>query len=254
MQLYKGVKQGSTIWKLLRKQACDFTSTSVPTIMGINPYESRTAFVRRLQKGEEKKFDEFAQQAMAHGQEREAEAFKVLNEEFLVPDYIGTYSPGLYTWKEDRRIGASPDAVFSNAQTKKEMGCVEIKCPFTGSWWHSFDPVQIFEKKPQYYIQAQLQLACTDTHTCLFFIYCVNSEDDACYVLIQITRDDELLKYILDHCNKWREILMAEEIPVSVLRCTGDERREHFNQLGSSVVNHTRLVANGIVKKPEETN
>lgn len=239
MQSYKNINQGGFVWSIIRtKFFC--TSTSISTLLGINPYETRTSYLNRMIRKERKQFSEFAKAAMEHGVKTEKLAFDHLSAKiwhYSEGELYTQYSPGLFMWNEDPSIAASPDGLVIEKATGKIISCIEIKCPYSGSWWASKDPDQIFEKKPQFYIQMQVQMACVDCKQCEFFIY-ADGHEGTYTTWIEVKRDDEFIEYLHEEIQPWREIV---EDPTKLEQVKGKgkcgrlERAKHLSVLASSV-------------------
>lgn len=248
MQSYKNITQGGFIWSCVRKNFfC--TSTSISTLLGINPYESRTSYLNRMVKKEKKQFSEFAKAAMEHGVITEQLAFDHLSAKILhysEGKLITQYSPGIFMYNKDPSIAASPDGLVINNRTGKIVSCIEIKCPYSGSWWVSKDPDEIFQKKPQFYIQMQIQMACVDCGKCEFFIF-ADGHEGTYTTWIRVKRDNDFIDYLHSEIQPWREVVddpTKLELVKGKGRCNRDERDRHMAFIMSSVYENCKLLGN----------
>lgn len=235
IQLYTNISQGGDYWFWLRKQ-WRITSTKVATIMGVDPNLTRIKYWRICKGLAIHEFGDFAQQAMAHGQAHEEEAFEAARK--LVKDEGDWhYSPGPYVWSYDTTVAASPDAVL--VRDGKVAHCIEIKCPYVGSWWDVDNGLELFvdgkRAKPNYYIQMQFQMACADCETCLFFIYlCGDTDKEPEWNAWLVERDDAFIDFCYAKINYWFRTILPADGP-GLARVGKKERAETKERLRRSV-------------------
>lgn len=194
LQPFKFVNQGSVFWFALRTHF-RVTSSNIGRALGLDVNESRMAYWKRAVLGTPRKQpSEFVQECMAHGVKTEP----IACESFwtLVPaGYTVVASPGVFVHPKDCTIAASPDGLVMGPD-EKLVATLEIKCPYTGSWWLK-SAFEMFSKKPQYYLQVQAQLQCTGAEFGFFYVYWLptesqDSQPEETFKLIQVRRDDVL--------------------------------------------------------------
>lgn len=126
---------------------------------------------------------------------------------------IGLVISGRTPW-----LAASPDScVFCSCC---EYGVVEVKCPFSlreksllqeideGNFYvvRDTDGTFMLRESHQYYYQVQLEMYCTDTRYCDFFVW-----TPAEFVCIRIEKNETFLRHLVETCTRyWKEVVLKE--------------------------------------------
>ena len=95
---------------------------------------------------------------------------------------------GFYNHPSEKLFGSSPDALGP------EGVIVEIKTRAE----NSEGPIESLKKFPAYFIQCQLQMSCTDAHTCILLSYHPETKTGRFFA---IQRNEELTNMIIDICE-----------------------------------------------------
>ena len=139
------------------------TGSVVGAALGVNPYMTPDALIRRLVR-------------LWHGAESEfngniATEYGSLNEPIAQLDYTNktgnlVHECGFFVHPEHDWLGASPDGIFEN--NMGEQCILEIKCPFglRNELLPQFKPLA---EQPHYYAQVQIEMACTGVNQLYFY-------------------------------------------------------------------------------------
>jgi len=153
--------QRSADWHEQRKGR--ITGSVVGAALGVNPYMTPDALIRRLVR-------------LWHGAESEfngniATEYGTLHEPIAIMDYINKTGNvidevGFIVHPEHEWLGASPDGIFEN--NMGEQCILEIKCPFglRNELLPQFKPLA---EQPHYYAQVQIEMACTGIKQAHFY-------------------------------------------------------------------------------------
>lgn len=99
---------------------------------------------------------------------------------------------GFYTHPSKKSFGSSPDALGPDGIL------VEIKTHAKLKDESKQKPLENLNFCPEYYVQCQLQMACTDAHTCILVSYNPESDTGNCFAIL---RNQKLIDIILDVCE-----------------------------------------------------
>jgi len=236
----QGLTQGSPLWLACRSRFA-ITGSRVPCLVGCH-YESLNSFYQKKVFGKVKKHTEFSVQCMAWGSNNEENAFKqflrdIKNSDFDVSRGITwKYSDGLHIWAKDPEVAASPDAVAYDREDDPFI-CLEIKCPFAGKWHHG-SAFEMFQKKPQHWIQLQMNMACCDCPMGAFYVWTAASDDHMPERRLILCREDKkFVKYLRTKINWWKEILYlaSDGRPSKQLRVPSGWKAEALDEIKNSV-------------------
>lgn len=153
----KQAAQRSHQWHEARKSK--ITGSVSGAILGLNPYMTPEAVMRRLVRdfhGQESEFT--GNIATEYGQNHEPLALiDYINKTGNAVDEVGFFVHPVYDW-----LGASPDGIVNDDTV------LEIKCPF--SLRNELLPqFKSIESQPHYYAQLQLEMACTGKKQAHFY-------------------------------------------------------------------------------------
>ena len=139
------------------------TGSVVGAALGVNPYMTPDALIRRLVR-------------LWHGAESEfngniATEYGTLHEPIAIMDYINKTGcvideVGFIVHPEHEWLGASPDGIATNLNDQKYI--LEVKCPF-GLRNDLLPEFKSLEQQPHYYAQVQIEMACTGTRKAHFY-------------------------------------------------------------------------------------
>ena len=134
--------------------------------------------------------------AILHGRMYESVAV----EKFEAKWGISTKECGLFICEEYPQLAASPDRIVD------EDTILEVKCPYahkdkaicsaTVPYLKSNGGTLTLNESHNYYYQVQGQMLCSKRKRCLFVIYSFKD-----LVMIEIQRDDQFIKSMLDKLN-----------------------------------------------------
>lgn len=153
----KQAAQRSQQWHEARKSK--ITGSVSGAILGLNPYMTPDAVMRRLVRdfhGQESEFT--GNIATEYGQNHEPLAMLgYINKTGNAVDEVGFFVHPVHDW-----LGASPDGIVNDDTV------LEIKCPF--SLRNELLPqFKSIESQPHYYAQLQLEMACTGKKQAHFY-------------------------------------------------------------------------------------
>lgn len=95
---------------------------------------------------------------------------------------------GFYIHPSNILFGSSPDAI----------GPVGIIVEIKTRAENSQGPIESLSKFPHYYVQCLLQMACTDSHTCILLSYHPETQSGNFFA---IKKDEVLINLIIDICE-----------------------------------------------------
>lgn len=174
---------------------------------------------------------------MNWGSDKEETAFEAFLEDFGRPsDLAWRYSDGLHVWADDGAVAASPDAVAYTPGQFLPLWCLEIKCPYAGKWQDEPFAEGMFLKKPQHWIQTQMNMACCGTPLGAFYVW-TGSPDEEQPVrrrLIKLQADKDFVTFLRGKIDWWKEIL-AEDNPRKMLRVPVGWKDETLMRIEDSV-------------------
>jgi len=132
MDRCRELKQCSVDWFKVRARLC-FTGSKAASVLGVNPYETKTRYTLEKLKLIEKNttISDTSMRNIQWGKIYERPAltlFEQLYYEHEGHSQDDIVETGLYIYKDDRRFGASPDSVITNSDNEC-IGIVEVKCP-----------------------------------------------------------------------------------------------------------------------------
>lgn len=190
---YTHIKQRSELWFELRKGR--YTASEIGSIMGISPYISRNKIFHKKKYDDEYNISAYQKKIMQYGTDMEPKAFSRTCRFFSDDDQVEIRETGLWIDK-DRPIGASPDGLFY--YHNHLISVVEIKCPWRKRIYES-----LFEETPtipnHHYIQIQVQMYVTNTFSAIYVCYI----DDDNFAVVQIARNNDCIKLILEHITSF---------------------------------------------------
>lgn len=94
---------------------------------------------------------------------------------------------GFFLHPFNNRFGASPDG----------LGPAGILVEIKTRAENAQGPIEDLKNFPNYYTQCQLQMACTDAHTCILLSYHPESKTGNCFA---VKRNDILINILIDIC------------------------------------------------------
>ncbi len=232
MQPFSEIKQTSTIWFNLRTHM-RLTSSNMGRALGVDPNESRMSYwKRKVLKTPEPAKSEFVQACLEHGIQTEPIAIDKFWTKFG-PYNRMVHSPGLFLYPKDVSICASPDGLLYDKE-ERLRAVIEIKCPYVGNWWQA-EPLDVFTKKPQYYLQIQIQMQCCEVRQGYFYIYVAPTEEEEEIDRVFIVkRDDTLWTNLYTLFNEIYEVAQAKEF--GKLRMKKGEKPEIMAMIQESVI------------------
>ncbi len=96
---------------------------------------------------------------------------------------------GFFLHPTNKNFGASPDALCASGML------LEIKTRAS----NSDGPLTSLKDFPNYFMQCQLQMECTNSHSCILMSYHPETEQG---IFFLITRDNVLMEIVIDVCNR----------------------------------------------------
>lgn len=209
----RALKQGSETWLRARKGFL-ITGSRIPCLVGCH-YESLNSFYQKKMFGKERTKSALALECMKWGSDMEELAYKDFLDDIatmpiirhhMCTDTDWKYSNGLHIWRKNTDVAASPDGV--GYRKGVPTWCLEIKCPYQGVW-HMNKPVDLFRKKPQHWIQLQMNMACCRTPFGAFYVW-ARSEEGTLRKLILCNEDRKFVGYLERKIRWFAEVMQAE--------------------------------------------
>ena len=178
---YIDVKQNTDDWKNIRKYKV--TGSRLPGILGFSGSKKYTELWDVVKNGtNEKDISSIINIKRGHFYENEALQY------FMTKSKATAEKCGFFVHPTNSKFGSSPDAIGPAGLI------IEIKTRAL----NSEGPLQSLDKFPGYFIQTQLQMACTDSNFCLLVSYHAESKLE---IFFLIQRDNVLIDVILEVCN-----------------------------------------------------
>jgi putative phage-type endonuclease len=180
--------QGTPEWREARIGR--ITGSMVGAILGVSPFTTRRAALKRMVKEAMGELDDFTNAAMEWGTQHEETSVKLYEALYLGSETIAKTG---YWYKGD--VGASPDRLVG------ADGLLEIKCPYS----KRDDERPTFEAPtsailPHYWHQVQAQLYVTDRQWCDFLQWTPHDHH-----ICRIRRDPEWLDNHIDEFAKFMQ-------------------------------------------------
>ena len=209
---YIDTVQNSEEWQSLRKFRV--TGSRLAALIGIHGKKKFDAYWDIVKNGKtERNLFHIANIARGHKYEKNGVKY------FEKVSKSTTQICGFFTHPSNKNFGASPDALGPNGIL------VEIKTRAKLKDETKQRPLENLDTCPAYYVQCQLQMACTDAHTCILVSYNPESDSGNCFAIL---RNQKLINIMLDVCDS---ILYNRPI---LSWYDGDEL---INEIGKSVCN-----------------
>ena len=178
---YIDVNQNTDDWKNIRKYKV--TGSRLPGILGFYGSKKFTELWDVVKNGtNEKDISNIINIKRGHFYENEALQY------FMTKSKATAEKCGFFVHPTNSRFGSSPDAIGPAGLI------IEIKTRAL----NSEGPLKSLDKFPGYFIQTQLQMACTDANFCLLVSYHPESKSGN-FFLIQ--RDNVLIDVMIQVCN-----------------------------------------------------
>jgi len=213
------------------------TGSVVGAALGVNPYMTPDALIRRLVR-------------LWHGAESEfngniATEYGSLNEPIAQLDYTNKTGNlvnecGFFVHPEYEWLGASPDGIFEN--NMGEQCILEIKCPFglRNELLPQFKPLA---EQPHYYAQVQIEMACTGIKQSHFYQW--NKYGDSLEIVTfnQEWFDDAIIKLLAFYNCFLSEIDNPEHLNDLVKTIESKQATallSEYDQLGETIDNATQ--------------
>jgi len=211
------VEQRSDEWHNIKEGK--ISASTISTILGKETLKSTKNAIDNyaLEKAIELlhgKEDVFVNFDMQRGINHEPLAFKLLSEikgcEFLECKESGF-------WVLENYAGSSPDGLIYQGDELKSV--IEIKCPKKTKFFKIVAKgEEVIDKN--WIDQMQMQMLCTNTKECCFFIYYLDEETSFQYFHeITIQRDEERIELIKERCK-----IVNEKINVYVKQLEENEQ------------------------------
>lgn len=222
------LRQGSPLWLDLRKRFL-ITGSRVPALVGCH-YESLNAYYQAKRFGKTKPPRDFTSEAMAWGNDHEEEAFSRFLEDFKATTKIDNidwrYSDGMHVWAKEPDVAGSPDACgYNQWGVGLPPWTLEIKCPYAGTWHEQDNVHDMFQKKPQHWMQLQVNMACCGSPYGAFYVWDSNPDQSIERRRIVIcNRDDQLLDWLRSRIHWWKGVMTKEPAPKAVRLIAGTKK------------------------------
>lgn len=147
---------------------------------------------------------------MKRGRNLEPEALEVLKQ-ILAKRFLKLEECSFFPYGEN--AGASPDGIVLG-----KPYCAEIKCPRPDKVFALIFSNDINDIDPVHYAQMQMQMLCTNSETCFYFVYCI-FKGKPHYHLMEVPRNETMIKLI-----KERIILGEKEVQQSVSKLQSNKQ------------------------------
>ena len=182
---YIDTEQNSAEWLDIRKFR--ITGSRVPVLLGLKGKKKFDSYWDIVKNGKtERNLSHIPNIARGHEQEQNGIKY------FERVSKSTTQKCGFYTHPSNRNFGASPDALGPDGIL------VEIKTHAKLKDKSKQKPLENLNTCPEYYVQCQLQIACTDAHTCILVSYNPESDSGNCFAIL---RNQKLINIMLDVCD-----------------------------------------------------
>ena len=180
---YIDVCQKSADWHSARKHK--ITGSRIPSLLGFygkNKFENYWNIVQH--NTDEKDLSHL--ENIKRGVYYEAVALK----HFVNMSKSTVQTCGFFLHPTNKNFGASPDALCASGIL------LEIKTRAS----NSDGPLTSLKEFPNYFMQCQLQMECTNSHSCILMSYHPETEQG---IFFLITRDNILMEIVMDICNRF---------------------------------------------------
>lgn len=124
---------------------------------------------------------------MKRGRELEPEAFEVLKQ-LLAKRFLLLEECSFFPYGEN--AGSSPDGIVLG-----KPFCAEIKCPRPDKVFALIRSNEVKDIDREHYAQMQMQMLCTKSETCFYFVYCI-FKGKPHFHLMEVPRDEEMISLI----------------------------------------------------------
>jgi putative phage-type endonuclease len=239
-------KQLSDVWFKARGR-CYFTGSTISTVLGLNPYKSRTKYI--LQKLGLEKQDhpsEYARKIMMWGRLNERNGIRIfenIHQQKERNRNVQCYDTGLHLYKNDHRFGASPDSIITN-EDNEITGIVEVKCPRS-----IYECVK--NKNPiiptQHYLQVILEMMCVDVD-CGYYVCW--TENETCILFVNGWEDawNCIQSHTEEYCNVFDD-MKRKSNNKNINRITLIKTIRKCNRIGSKQKNELHRQLESIQRK-----
>jgi hypothetical protein len=232
------LKQGSPLWLDLRKRFL-ITGSRVPALVGCH-YESLNAYYQTKRFGKVRAQSDFTSDAMAWGNDNEERAFQDFLKDFPPTPRAPCewrYSDGLHVWGHMPTVAGSPDACGYWKGSGNPPWTLEIKCPYAGKWQNADTATEMFQKKPQHWIQLQMNMACCGSVLGAFYVWDYSPDADRKRRRLVICKQDPILVDWLKEKIVWWEELLKKENPPSSIRLPNGTKADALVLIKASTEN-----------------
>ncbi len=235
MTMSKNIEQRTPEWFAQRKGK--ITGSAAGAALGVNPYMTPDALIRRLVR-------------LWHGAESEfngniATEYGTLHEPIAIMDYINKTGcvideVGFIVHPEHEWLGASPDGIATNLNDQKYI--LEVKCPF-GLRNDLLPEFKSLEQQPHYYAQVQIEMACAGIKQAHFYQW--NKYGDSLEIVTfnQEWFDDAIIKLLAFYNCFLSEIDNPEHLNDIVKTIESKQATallSEYDQLGETIDNATQ--------------
>jgi hypothetical protein len=205
------------------------TGSRVPALVGCH-YESLNAYYQAKRFGKTKPERDFTSEAMAWGNDHEEDAYNAFLGDFKAAtgrdDIDWRYSDGMHIWLKEPSVAGSPDACgYNQWGVGLPPWTLEIKCPYAGTW-HEEDSVHdMFQKKPQHWIQMQVNMACCGSPFGAFYVWDCNPDRSIeRRRIVILNRDEALLDWLRGKILWWKSVMEKDPPPENVRLVNGTKK------------------------------
>lgn len=229
---YVSVEQNTGEWHTARK--FKITGSRLPYLLGFNGSKKFDDYWRIVKTGVEDKNLLSNIENICRGQQYEKEALAY----FEKVSKCTASECGFFLHPGNSRFGASPDA----------LGPAGLLLEIKTRACNSIAPLQNLKDFANYYIQCQLQLDCTNAHSCILLSYHPETKTGNFFL---IKKNHYLLNIIMDTCNKILSNSVITEWPyteTTVLQNLGE--KIGFKKLDFSTLKPLRQFIKGYCDVP----
>ena len=178
---YVNTTQNSAEWHKTRSKK--ITGSRISSLIGLQGSVKFSETWKTVRTGQKEK-DISCFENIKRGIEFEKDGVKFFEEK----SKCVTKSCGFFFHPDDNRFGASPDALGPNGIL------VEIKTRAKGC----IGPLKNLISNEHYYVQCQLQMACTDAHSCVLVSYVPESKTGNFFM---VQRNDTIIDILMEVCD-----------------------------------------------------
>ena len=235
------IAQGTPEWH--EQRAGKVTGSVAGAILGLSPFSTPADVMNNLL-GKGKKFE--GNVATEYGS---------FHEEYAIADLqilknVIVEETGFHVHKELDWLGASPDGFIGDDIV------AEIKCPFGKR--NEENPVfKTAQEQPHYYAQMQLEMYCTDRHTCWFYQWTKNAQLleviylDHIWIETNIPKLREFYQSYLSQLNADDTALVTQYQETKIAL---DYAKEQFEAAKEAVIEQSNKMKSPVVGSLKVTN